>query len=236
MSQYPVGISGHHPSIIIRYNTPAENIFFGSRHTIAFTLKYPSLKLKTMKVAILLGSIRKGRQSHKIAHYLQNKLQEKGLTVDLIDLLENPLPMLEERVGMHPALPEEVQLLSNRLHAADALIFVTPEYHGSFSGVLKNTLDYFNSEFTKKPVGVVTVSAGKMGGINAANQLQQVILSIGAFALPTKLLVPEVYGAFNDSFELTSEYTIKSANKFIADYCWLAEAIYQKKHQLSSSL
>jgi len=183
-----------------------------------------------MKIAILIGSIRQGRQSQKIAHYLQHQLAAKGLDIDLIDLADNPLPMLEERVGRHPQLPPVVQELSHRLHAADALIFVTPEYHGSFSGVLKNALDYFSSEFTRKVVGIVTVSAGKLGGINAATQLQQVILSVGAYALPTKLLVPEVYGAFSDTHELTSEHTARSAVRFVDEFCWLVEAIYAKKN------
>lgn len=182
-----------------------------------------------MKIAILIGSIRQGRQSQKIAHYLQNKLQANGLSIDLIDLAETPLPMLEERVGRHPQLPQEVQNISNRLHNADAVILVTPEYHGSFSGVLKNALDYFYTEFSRKAIGIVTVSAGKFGGINAATQLQQVILSVGAFPLPTKLLVPEVYGAFNDAHELTSEHTSRSAQKFMEDFQWFAEAIYTRK-------
>lgn len=189
-----------------------------------------------MKIAIIIGSIRQGRQSQKIAHYLQHKLQANGSNIDLIDLAATPLPMLEERVGKHPQLPAEVQELSHRLHAADAVIMVTPEYHGSFSGVLKNALDYFYSEFSKKAIGIVTVSAGKFGGINAATQLQQVILSLGAFPLPTKLLVPEVYGAFNEAQELTNELTIRSAQRFIDDFQWFASAIYEKKQQATLSI
>ncbi len=145
-----------------------------------------------MKVAILLGSLRIGRQSHKIARYLKTRLHEKDVIADLIDLAENPLPIMK----IHPQHPPEAQQISVRLQEADALLFVTPEYHGSFSGVLKNAIDYFWEEFQKKPIGVVTVSAGKMGGINASTQLQHVILSLGAFALPTKLLVPEIQTVF----------------------------------------
>jgi len=178
-----------------------------------------------MKIAILLGSVREGRQSHKIAHYLQARLQEKGITADLIDLAENPLPIM----GIHPQPPPEVERIGVRLQEADALLFVTPEYHGSFSGVIKNAIDYFWAEFQKKPIGVVTVSAGKMGGINASSQLQHVILSLGAFALPTKLLVPEVQNVFDDSFQPVNEGLIKSADKFLDEYLWFADAVYQKK-------
>ncbi|MEO7049601.1 MAG: NAD(P)H-dependent oxidoreductase, partial [Ferruginibacter sp.] len=91
-----------------------------------------------MNVTILLGSIRIGRKSHQIAYYLKEKLQKIGINSHLIDLMESPLPLMEERVGYHPHLPEMVHLASQKLKEADALIFISPEYHGSFSGVLKN--------------------------------------------------------------------------------------------------
>lgn len=182
-----------------------------------------------MKVAVLLGSIRKGRQTHKVAHYLQNLLAQRNIHTDLIDMAENPLPVLEAKEGNPPAVQNQIKAISARLKGADALIFVTPEYHGSFSGVLKNTLDYFWSEFTKKPIGVVAVSSGKWGGINASTQLQNVILSLGAFPLPVKLLVPEVHNAFNDSFSPTQENTTHHATRFLEEFVWLAEAITEKK-------
>jgi NAD(P)H-dependent FMN reductase len=183
----------------------------------------------TMKVAILTGSVRSGRQSHKIAHHLERKLRERGAEADRIDLAETPLPILEDRSGRPPQLQATVQGLSARLRGADALVFVTPEYHGSFSGVLKNALDYFWEEFNKKPIGVVAVSAGKLGGINASTQLQHVILSLGAFPLPLKLLVPEVQSVFDESLQLRSEQVAKAADRFLDEYLWFAQAIVQAK-------
>lgn len=166
-----------------------------------------------MKVAILIGSVRPGRQSHKIAWYLEGRLQQQGICTDLIDL------------GNQSTEKSAV----TRVQEAEALIFVTPEYHGSFSGVLKITLDEMGPECYQKPIGVVTVSSGKMGGINAAVQLQHVILSLGAYALPGKLLIPDVQTAFDDSFQLVNERTIKSANKFLSEYLWFASALLEKK-------
>ncbi len=182
-----------------------------------------------MKIGILLGSTRIGRQSHKVAYYLERKLRESHVATDLIDLADDALPILEERAGRHPELQENVQRLSARLHEADGLLFVTPEYHGSFSGVLKNALDHFWEEFNKKPIGVVAVSAGKLGGINASTQLQHVVLSLGAFALPTKLLVPEVQSAFDESLQPQSEQLVKSTQRFLSEYLWFARAIVQAK-------
>lgn len=182
-----------------------------------------------MKIAILIGSSRVGRQSHKIAFYLEKQIRQRGLYVDLIDLGKRTSIVPAEVSNPYPGLWEEVQDLSERVQNADSLIFVTPEYHGSFSGVLKNTLDNLGREFYRKPIGVVTVSSGKMGGLAAVAQLQHVILSIGAFALPTKLLVPDVNTAFDEHFNLVQERTSKSALKFIDEYLWLAEAVCDKK-------
>jgi NAD(P)H-dependent FMN reductase len=183
-----------------------------------------------MKIAILIGSSRVGRQSHKIAYYLENQFINRGVVVDLIDLGKTPTVTagLVEPVEVDW---DELSDTSARVQQADALIFVTPEYHGSFSGVLKNTLDNMGREFYRKPIGAVTVSSGKMGGLCAVAQLQHVILSLGAFALPSKLLVPDVQTSFDDSFQLLNERTLRSAEKFIEDYLWLAEAVCDRKHK-----
>jgi NAD(P)H-dependent FMN reductase len=180
-----------------------------------------------MKVTIVLGSARKGRQSHKIAHYLQHQLAARAVETDLIDLAEDRLPLLEDSLGFE----ELIQKIGARLAAADALIFVTPEYHGSFSGVLKNALDYFWAEFQRKPIGVATVSSGRLGGINASTQLQHVILSLGAYPLPLKLLVPEIHNAFEASSNQLNDTITESARKFLDEFLWFAEAIADKKMQ-----
>lgn len=185
-----------------------------------------------MKIAILLGSARIGRQSHKVARYLSNELVKRGFDTDLIDLAEDPLPLLEDKAGQNPDEVEQRRKVSRRLSVADALLFVSPEYHGSFSGVLKNALDYFWSEFQKKPIGVATVSSGKMGGINASTQLQHVILSLGAYPLPLKLLVSEVHTAFDNEFNIVREQLTSSAGRFLDEFTWFAEAITEKKERI----
>lgn len=182
-----------------------------------------------MKIAILLGSVRMGRQTHKIAYYLKKKLENRNIKTDLIDLVENPLPVLKERVGHHPDPPENAVEISDRLDQANAILLVTPEYHGSISGVLKNAIDYYWSEFQKKSIGVVAASAGGFGGINASTHLQQIILRVGAYPMPLKLLVPEIHNAFDDSFEPQNESIIKSTENFLDEFLWFADALHQKK-------
>ena len=182
-----------------------------------------------MEVAILLGSVRKGRQSHKVAYYVKELLDKRNVQTDLIDLGEYPLPIFGEQSIQSAQAKKVINEIGYRLGKADALLFVTPEYHGSFSGVLKNALDYYWEEFQRKPIGVVTTSAGRMGGINASTQLQHVILSLGGYPLPLKLLIPEIQNTFDANLSPFRESVANSANKFLDEFSWFAEAITMKK-------
>lgn len=184
-----------------------------------------------MKVAIIVGSIRIGRQSHKIAYYLEKQFQERGIKTDIIDLLFYPLPMLIERVNLHPNEPAAVTGLSKRLQQADAILLVTPEYHGSYSGVLKNAIDYFRTEFRRKPMGVVSTSAGKLGGISASVQLQQLVLHLGACPVPLKLTVPEIHLQFDDDYNPLNDGIVKTAQHYLDEFLWFAGAIVSAKQR-----
>lgn len=178
-----------------------------------------------MKITIVLGSVRNERQSHKLAHFIKQQLSRREIETSLVDLSETPLPIF----GQDGADTTHVSPIGKQLKQSDAMIFVTPEYHGSFSGVLKNMLDYYWAEFQNKPIGVATASAGRMGGINASSQLQHVILSLGAYPLPLKLLVPEIHEAFDDDFSPLNDSVTDNTGKFLTEFLWYADAIYRKK-------
>jgi NAD(P)H-dependent FMN reductase len=182
-----------------------------------------------MRVAIIIGSIREGRQSQKAAYFLQKKLNGRLIDTDIIDLAAYPLPIMEERITSDPNPPINALLISEKLKNSDALILVTPEYQGSFTGVLKNALDYFLPEFSKKVIGVATTAGGRMGGINASVQLQHVILSMGAYPLPQKLIVSEIQNAFDEEFNPKQELLAKQAEKFVDEFVWFAQAIVNAK-------
>lgn len=181
-----------------------------------------------MKITLLSGSVRPERQSHQVAKYLQKQLLGRNQEADLIDLAETRLPIFATPGSDDPS--QAINDIAERLEKADALILVTPEYHGSFSGVLKNALDHYWAEFDKKPIAVATASSGRMGGINASVQLQHVILSLGAYPLPLKLLTPEVSKAFDESGNLINDRVERSAKKFLDEFLWFASALVNHKN------
>lgn len=185
-----------------------------------------------MKITIVLGSVRNERQSHRLAHFIQQQLIKKGMETDLVDLSATPLPIF----GQDGTDTTYVGPVGHRLKLSDAMIFVTPEYHGSFSGALKNMLDYYWAEFQQKPIAVATASSGKMGGINASSQLQHVILSLGAYPLPLKLLVPEIHQAFDDEFSPLRDSVTDNTNRFLKEFLWYADALYSKKSETKDTV
>ena len=180
-----------------------------------------------MKISIILGSIRIGRQSIHPANYLIRKLKDKNIDIELLDLAEYKLPVMEERIQYHPNPPAEALKLEEKVVNSDAIIFVCPEYNGVPSPALKNAVDYLNpKDFKSKPIGVVTVSNGIMGGMRAALQLQQLVMALFAYPCPTMLLVPQVQLKFDENSNLIDkEYDTKvdyfiNKDSFKGCYSW----------------
>ncbi|MGB0929679.1 MAG: NADPH-dependent FMN reductase, partial [Chitinophagales bacterium] len=119
------------------------------------------MNLKDMKIVVISGSVRIGRETHRVAEYLTAKLKkETDIEVHLIDLMTYPLPIMVETFGNLKTLPQGITELQQLLHEADAMVWVSPEYHGTCTGALKNMLDYFWVEFYRKPIGVAAAATG----------------------------------------------------------------------------
>jgi NAD(P)H-dependent FMN reductase len=195
--------------------------------------------MRDIRIVIISGSVRIGRLSHKVSVELESRFKQTGLVnSSILDIASYQFPVAEERCGRTSNPIHGIEDAQQKLQQADAMVFVSPEYHGSFSGALKNFLDYFWKEFERKPIGVASVSTGKLGGINASNQMQQLILSLGAFPMPYKLLVPSVHTAFTDDGVLTDPMLQKSFSRFIDEFSWFAAAIAsarQRTHQFINS-
>ena len=157
-----------------------------------------------MNILIISSSVRPGRKSHRAALGLQKYIQSSAdVEVRVIDLLQFPLPLLAATFGSHDTPDAQMEYLNSELHWADAMIFVSPEYNGSYSSALKNFVDTFaKGPFKDKPIGVCSVTSGGMGGMRGALQMQQLVLAIFAFPMPEMLLVPKVAELFSSEGEL----------------------------------
>jgi NAD(P)H-dependent FMN reductase len=112
------------------------------------------------------------------------------------------------------------------LIGSDGIIFLTPEYNGSFSSGLKNFIDVFAKQgFRGKPIGVATGSTGSMGGIRAAYQLQQVILSLFAYPQPQMLTVGDMQHRFDKTGKIIDDEFKPHFESYVNKYVEFCEKI-----------
>lgn len=172
-----------------------------------------------MNITIISSSTRKGRVSPRIALALKDEMESRGHQVYIIDLEELDLPIFTERFTHLEDKPDNWQPTMDRLQASDGQIFLTPEYNGSISSGLKNFIDVFAKDgFKDKPIGVATGSSGAKGGIRAAYQLQQIILSLFAFPMPNMLLVGQMKENIDEEGKIINEDFEKTLKSYVSRY------------------
>lgn len=170
-------------------------------------------------VAVIVGSLRKGSFNRQIARALV-ELAPAELKLELVEI--GHLPHYNQDTDENP--PSVFTEFRERIKAADAVLFVTPEYNRSVPGVLKNALDvasrpYGKNAWDKKPGAVVSASIGAIGGFGANHHLRQ---SLAYLNVPT-MAQPEAYIGTVDKLldakgKLTDDGTRKFLEKFMQAY------------------
>jgi NAD(P)H-dependent FMN reductase len=179
-----------------------------------------------LKVVVILGSVRRGRMSDRVATFVMKRLEATGaVSAELVDLDALNLPIMEERLGRIEPTPPGVAELGASIENADALIVVTPEYNHGYPGVLKNALDYFYAQYKRTPVALVTVSSGGHGGVNAWAQLVTVLTHMGAIVLPVSVAVSHVEKSFAEDGTAVEQAYVKRTDGMIAELLWLARRL-----------
>ncbi len=182
-------------------------------------------------IAIISSSVRIGRQSHNVALYFDKYIRENNLAAsEILDLKEFNFPVLEERLSKTPDASDEAKRFSEKIMKADAVIMVFPEYNGGYPASLKNAIDLLYNEWYHKPIGLVSVSAGSFGGLNALALLQSVLLKIRAVPVSATFPVPHVQDNFDVNGNATNkEATDKRAAAFLKELLWFTEAFNKMK-------
>src|SRR5690348_6800740 len=150
-------------------------------------------------VAVFVGSLRRESFSRKMAQVLTG-LAPASLKLEIVEI--GQLPLYNQDYDDDGTLPAEYAPFRSRVKAADAVLFVTPEYNRSVPAVLKNAIDvgsrpYGQSVWDGKPGAVVSVSPGAIGAFGANHHLRQSLVFLN---MPT-MQQPEAYiGAANTLF------------------------------------
>lgn len=146
-------------------------------------------------VVAVCGSRRDGSYTRRALYEALAGVETAGGTTELLDLAEIQLPPLDpatDTAGDGDAVRQTIR-------EADAVILGTPMYHGSYSGVLKNGLDYCGfDEFEDTTVGLLVVSGGPFP-TPVLTHLRDVCRSLNAWVLPYQAAVPQAQTVFDEN-------------------------------------
>lgn len=177
-------------------------------------------------ISIISSSIRNGRNSHRVALYFKNYLEENQIAnAKIIDLKAYDFPIFEERLKFIEQPTEAMLAFAEEIKNADGIIVVTPEYNGGYPASLKNVIDLLYAEWKRKPIGIATVSAGAFAGSQVITSLQFALWKIGALVVPAMFPVATIEKTFNEDGQPSEkEATDKKAKAFVAELTWWIEA------------
>lgn len=176
-----------------------------------------------MKIVALVGSIRKESYNLKLAQYMKERYKGK-FELEIVSIKE--LPFYDQDIENDP--PASVVAFKKKVAAADAVLWVTPEYNGTVPGVLVNTIDWLSrvdKVMVGKPSWIVGASMGNLGTVKAQLHLREILFSMGLSSpvFPfNEVYVGVVHEKIDAAGQLTHEPTVKFldtvADKFVAWY------------------
>jgi NAD(P)H-dependent FMN reductase len=179
---------------------------------------------------IVIASTRPGRIGLPVGGWFAARAREHGgFDLDLADLAEIGLPFMDE--PKHPRLQEythqHTKDWSARVAAADAFVFVHPEYNYGLNAPLKNALDYLNQEWKYKPLGLVSYG-GVSAGTRAAQMIKQVVTTLGMFPLFEAVSIPFVAEFVGEGGEIVPNQVMEKAADGMLDELLRVSAAFEQ--------
>jgi NAD(P)H-dependent FMN reductase len=185
------------------------------------------------KLMIIIASTRPGRGGWPVAQwFIEVAIEHGGFEVGVIDLAEMKLPLLDE--PNHPRLRQytnpHTHQWSEQVDAADAFVFITPEYNHGYPASLKNAIDYLHHEWRYKPVGFVSYG-GVAAGTRSVEQLQQVVTAVKLMPLIEQVNIPFYQQFIDEEGVLQPNDVMQQAAGAMLDQLVRVEALLRPMHE-----
>lgn len=173
---------------------------------------------RPLQLLAITGSVRPDSNTGRAVAVLQQALAGRD-DVDLVIVDPSDFELRLPGLGT----TDDARRLQQMIKDADGVILTTPEYHGSYSSVIKLVIDNlgFPSALKGKPIGLLGVASGKIGAIKALEHLRSVASHVGGIVLPGPVSVSGVRSEFDEQGQLLNPETerqILSVPERLIDY------------------
>ena len=161
------------------------------------------------KLLIFAGSTRQNSFNRKLAHVAADMARARGAEVTQLELGDLDIPMYNADLEAR-GTPPDVMRLKQLMFEHPAWIICSPEYNGSYTALLKNTIDWASSpvksdpawtdgfkSFTGKVVGMLSASPGALGGLRSQSHLAPLLLNAGCWVAPQAFALSHASDAFD---------------------------------------
>ncbi|MEQ9404494.1 MAG: NAD(P)H-dependent oxidoreductase [Cyclobacteriaceae bacterium] len=159
-------------------------------------------------ITIVCGTNRKNSSTRKVVSFYEEILQSKGQETSILNLEDLPEDFIRSALYENEGKNEEFNTFQERVDNCEKLVFITPEYNGSFPGVLKAFIDgmRFPGTFEGKKCALVGISSGTQGAALAMSHLTDIFNYLGMNVLAQKPRLPLLESKMNGNRIMDSEY------------------------------
>lgn len=179
------------------------------------------MKHETYIIGIVVGSLRRGSFSRKIARYIAGLLPD-DFDVRFIELGE--LALYNQDFDIEGRPPEAWTKFREQVSEIDSVLIVTPEYNRSIPAVLKNAIDIASSasagnRWSGKSGAVVSVSPGNLGGALGNAQVRQLLTYLNVYVMhQPEQMIAGVASILDADGNITNEHKQESLRRFAEAY------------------
>lgn len=162
------------------------------------------------KLLIFAGSTRAQSFNRRLARATASLAQAEGIGSTVLELADFDIPLYQADLEAR-GTPPDVLRLKEALHAHAGWIICSPEYNGSYTALLKNTLDWASSPvaghaiwsdgtlpFRGKVVGMLSASNGGLGGLRSQSHLAPLLLNLECWVAPQAFALSQAATAFDE--------------------------------------
>jgi NAD(P)H-dependent FMN reductase len=179
-----------------------------------------------LRVAVVIGSNREGRLGETVAKWFLKTITDiDGLDIDTIDLAD-----LDLHTSIRDVPSALIQAMAPRVAAADAFIFITPEYNHSFPASIKAFIDHHVEQWCGKAVGFVSYG-GVAGGLRSVEALRLVFASLNAATVRNTVTFANAWDQFVDGVPTEPKRSAASAESLVSQIKWWGHALRNARRE-----
>lgn len=186
-----------------------------------------------LRLNVVIASTRPGRVGESVGQwFVEAAKKHGGFDIHVNDLADFDLPLFNE--PNHPRMQqyqhEHTKRWSTEVDAADAYVFVVPEYNYGPTPVLLNALNYVYNEWNYKPAGFVSYG-GMSGGIRSVQMTKQTLTTLKVMPILEQVAIPFVNQHLKDDRFVANEQHESSATAMLDELQRWAEALVSMRRK-----